>query len=235
MQLLQLLNGHRQAVVDTILVEEVGQALLLFCLAVGSPYPRSLGQHEVFQFLVFLQLAQQGRLLTVLTFPLFEGGLHLWTLLQQRQGEGIGVVGSGLVDGTVFPGLSYRRQRLHHEPCGIVSIFQGQLLLGSACWEQLRQVNGLHTRLVLGIGHCSGHKFAVGQNGKIVLFTIRETIARSRYLTDKQRVGLVGLELESDITRLTGLDAERQFLFVDGAVALRVYQRQSGLAADCFL
>ena len=56
LQLLQLLEGRRQAVRNSVLVEEVGESLFLLTLAVSSPNPRCLAEHEVLQFLVFLQL-----------------------------------------------------------------------------------------------------------------------------------------------------------------------------------
>ena len=52
LQGLQLIGGNGQAVVDHVLVKEVGKALVLFTLTVGSSHPRGLGKQKVFQLLV---------------------------------------------------------------------------------------------------------------------------------------------------------------------------------------
>ena len=62
----------------------------------------------------------------------------------------------------MFPRLSQGRQRLHHEPCGIVGVFYRQFLLAGALREELGEVNGLDARLVLRIGNGLGDVFAVG-------------------------------------------------------------------------
>ena len=185
LQFLQLLNSHRHAIVQAVLVEEVSQALFLFALTVGCIYPRCLIQHEIFQLLVLLQLRSKRSLIT-LELPLFEDRLHLRILIQQRLAQQITVIRGCLVNGTMLTGLSQNRQRLHHEPSRIVGIFDGEFLLGSTCREQLGQINSLHSWFVLGIRHRLGDILTIGQNGQIVLFTITKTIATGYNFTNKQ-------------------------------------------------
>ena len=110
------------------------------------------------------------------TLPLFEDRLHLWVLVQQGLRQQVAVIGCGLVNGAMFPRLSQDGQRLHHQPCGIVGIFNGEFLLGGACREQARQVDGLHPWLVLGIRHRLRDILLVGQDSQIVLFAIGEPV-----------------------------------------------------------
>ena len=65
----------------------------------------------------------------------------------------------------MLPWLSEGRQTLHHQPSGIVGVFNSQLLLVGTLWEELREVDGLHTCLMLGEGHRLGNIFAIGQDG----------------------------------------------------------------------
>ena len=48
LQLLEFSDSHLQAVVNSILIEEVCQTLFLFALTVSSIHPRSLIQYKVF-------------------------------------------------------------------------------------------------------------------------------------------------------------------------------------------
>ena len=87
----------------------------------------------------------------------------------------------------MLPRFANDGQCLYHQPCGVVGVFNGQLLLGGALWEECCQVDGFYARLMLGIGNGLGDMFAVRQDGQIVLFTIRETIASGSHLADEQR------------------------------------------------
>ena len=84
LQLLQLCYRHLETVVETVLVEEVGEVLALFVLTVGSSHPRCLGKQKVLQLLVLLELGRQRRLLRRFMLPLLKGGLGLRSTIQQE-------------------------------------------------------------------------------------------------------------------------------------------------------
>ena len=119
-------------------------------------------------------------------FPLLEDGLHLRTLSQQGLGQQVAVVRGRLVDSAMLIGLAECGQRLHHEPCRIVGILNGQFLLRGSLWEERRQVDGLHSCFVLGIRNCLGDVFAVGQYRQIMLLTIRESVARGHHFANEE-------------------------------------------------
>ena len=131
--------------------------------------------------------------------PQVEGFLHLGTLCQQALRQQVAIVGCGLVDGAVLTGLSQYGQRLHHHPCRIVRIFDGQLLLRGTLREELRQVDGLHARLVLGVRNGLGDVLLVGQYGQIVLFTVAKAFTYCADLTDQQ-----GSSRESGLSGVNG-------------------------------
>ena len=119
-------------------------------------------------------------------FPLLEDVLRLRVLVDDGLSQPVAVVGCCLVDGAVLQGLTDGGQRLNHQPGGIVGIFDGQLLLRRTGGQQFREVDGLHPRPMLGEGHRARHVFAVGQDGQVVLFAVREAVARGDDLTDEE-------------------------------------------------
>ena len=132
----------------------------------------------------------------------------------------------------MFPRLTRGSQRLHHKPCWIVGIFDGQLLLCRTSGQQLRQVDGLHTCLMLGKRNGLSDIFTVRENGQVVLFSIREAFANSNNLANQQGVILLGLIAEGDANCLFRFGRECLLLLEDGIVGLRVYKHQFSLTAD---
>ena len=101
-------------------------------------------------------------------------------------GQQVAIVAGSLVDGAVLPRLSEGGQRLYHQPCRIVGIFNGQFLLVGTLWEQLGEVDSLHTSLMLCDRHCLGNIFLISKDGQIVLLAIRETVALSHHFADEE-------------------------------------------------
>ena len=196
LQVLQLVEGRRQAVLHHVLVEEVGQPLALLRLAVGIGYPGRLAEHEVLQFLVLLKLALQGCLVPLFPLPLLEHGLGLRHLVDDVLADAVGIERRRLADGAVVGGVADGRQCLYHQPRRVVGVFYGELsppygprggfcTLGS---EQLRQVDGLGARLVLRERVGDGDALAVGQHRQVVLLAVAELVGRSHHLADEQRI-----------------------------------------------
>ena len=88
--------------------------------------------------------------------------LGLWVLVEEMLRQQIAIIAGSLVDGAMLPWLSKGGQTLYHQPCRIVSIFDGQLLLVSTLWEELREVDGFHACFMLSEGHCLGDILTVG-------------------------------------------------------------------------
>ena len=59
MQLAQLIYHGRETVLHQIIVEEVGEQLLLTGLIVGIEHPWCLIQHNILQFLILFELAYE--------------------------------------------------------------------------------------------------------------------------------------------------------------------------------
>ena len=239
LQLLQFRDGRLQTVCNTILVEEFRQSLFLFAFTVSGTHPRRLGQYQVLQFLVLLQLTLQRLFCPRLLFPQLEGLLHLRTLCQQALRQQIAIVGCSLVDGTMLPGLTQYGQRLHHQPRRIVRIFNSQLLLCGTFREELRQVDSLHTRLVLGERYGLGDILAVRQYGQIVLLAVAEAFTHGNDLTNQQgrsgESGLSGVNFKRYRTRFAGLHSEGLFLCKDDLFCLCIQQLQLGFTAGRIL
>ena len=156
-------------------------------------------------------------------------------MCQQRPGQQIAVVRRGLVDGTVLPRLADDGQRLHHQPHGVVRIFHGQLVPGSLLREECRQVDGLHTRLMLGIGDGLRDVFTVGQHGQIVLLAVGEAVAIGTDPTDEQRLLKRGtVDGKRGAGRLARLYGERNGLLADDALRGCIQQLEARMAADRF-
>ena len=132
----------------------------------------------------------------------------------------------------MLPRLSDNGQRLHHEPCRIVGILHGQFLLVATLWEERRQVDGLHARLMLGKRYGLGDVLAVGQYGQIVLLAVAEAIAGHHDTTDEQRRGIVLLrQYKVDIGGLAGLHRTGGTHFSQHGFRCGVCQSKDGCSA----
>ena len=157
-------------------------------LTVGIGHPRGLGEHEVLQFLVLLQLTVQGSFASLLPLPLLEHGLGLRHLVDDVLADAVGIERSTLADGAVVVGMANSGQSLNHQPGGVVGIFKGQLGILRVGSHQLRQVDGFRARLVLSerIGH--GDALTIWQYGQVVLLAVAELVGRGHHLADEQRI-----------------------------------------------
>ena len=129
----------------------------------------------------------QGCFASLFLLPLLEDALGLWVLVKKMFSQQVAVIRSCLIDGAMLVWLSQGRQRLYHEPCRVVGVFDGQLLLVCTLWEQLGEVNGLGACLMLRDRDCFGDIFFIRKDGQIVLLAIAEAVALGSNLTDEQR------------------------------------------------
>ena len=94
-------------------------------------------------------------------------------------------------------------QRLYHQPCRIIRILNGEFLLCSTFWEEFREVNRLHTRLMLGKRNRLRHSLLIRQDRQIVLFSIREVSTLHRHTTNQQGISVVWFKTKGSMTSLT--------------------------------
>ena len=59
MQFAQLINHRGETVLHQIIVEEVGEQLLLLGLTIGIEHPWCLIQHNILQFLILFELTDE--------------------------------------------------------------------------------------------------------------------------------------------------------------------------------
>ena len=112
--------------------------------------------------------------------------LGLWVLLEDMTAEGIGIIGCSQRDGIVVIRCTDNRERLCHQPGGIVGIFHREFRLGGISRHELRQIDGGDTRMMLGDRHGDGDMLRSRKDGQVVLFTIGEVGTTDGHLTDKE-------------------------------------------------
>ena len=137
LQLVEVLHGGGYSLADEVLVEEVGQPLLLLLFAVGIHHPGRLAEHHVLQLLVFAEVAHQRRLGSLLAAPLLKDMFCRRVLVKDMAADAVGVERCGLADGAVVVGMSHGGQCLNHHPCGVVGVFNGELCLRIVDGNQL--------------------------------------------------------------------------------------------------
>ena len=159
--------------------------MLLVCLTLSIEHPRCLVQQEIFQILVLLELRGE-RDLRIFLFPELKGGLGLRITAENQTTQGVGIERGSLRDGIIVGGCTHRWQCLYHQPSGIVGIFECQFAVGAIGRNELRQVDGLCSSMVLGDGQRNSHTLLGRQNGQIVLFTVGEALATDAHLTNQK-------------------------------------------------
>ena len=233
MEIPHLVESRREAHLHGVRIEEVGQALLLLCLAISIHHPRGLTEDQFLQVLILLQGTHQRGFITSLLFPEFEGGLGLRVLIDEVLSDAVGIIGGSLRDDVVVDGRAEIGQCLYHQPCRVVGIFHRQFAVRTVCRNQLRQVDGLRARLNLGEGHGDDDTFRSRQQRQIVLFAIAEAFAYCHHLTDERcDVRLGNRQRERGRGGGTSSECERFCPFIDHCVVLGIDESQGGFAAD---
>ena len=185
LQFLQFLDVAVEPLLHRVLVEEVGQPMLLLRLALGIEHPRGLVEHQVLQFLVLFQTAHQRGLVATLLLPELEHLLGRRILGQDVATDAVGVERGGLRDGVVVAGLAHGGQGLDHQPRGVVGVFECQFGILAVSRDQGLQVDLFPAWLNLREGQRDGDALRTGQDGQIVLLAVGEALADCGDLTNQ--------------------------------------------------
>ena len=236
LQRLQLADGRCDALLQQVLVEEVGQSVLLLRLVLSVHDPRCLVEHQVLQLLVLLELRVERRQWRVLAAPLLEDGLCLRVLADDVAADGVGIKRCRLTDGAVVVGVANGRQRLDHEPDGVVGILDGEAcrlrvgrLLAVGLGEERCEVDFLGARRNLREGHGDGDVLAVGQDGQVVLLAVTEVSSADGDLCNEQGgPAAQRVAAEADADGRVGSHGDGLCALCHGLLRLGVDEEQAG-------
>ena len=162
-------------VADIHHVEQGGNHHLLVFLALGFKNPRRFAQEYCLQFLIFLQVAQQGFLVLSALLPGLVNALDLWLGVGDLACQDVCVQGVGPADCAVVIRLGQRWQRLDCVPCRIAGKLDGQGLLcrrRAMVVEQAFQGELLLLLASYRKGYAFNNPYLVAENCQGVLLTV---------------------------------------------------------------
>ena len=221
LQFFHFVEGSLQAAAEQRLVEVECQVALLCRLALGHSHPRRLGEHEVFQFLVFLERTGQTavvRLLLPFHDILADGGRKAHDIAA----DGVGIIGRSLAHHVVAHQGSEAGHGLNHEPGRIVGILHGEFSVLDALCEELVEFHGHPSGSMLCEGISAEHHLMVGQYGQVMLFAVGIAFSAHGHPAHIEGQLTVGLDVEEHAAALSRIQAIIFVLLVDRFHRLRV-------------
>ena len=122
----------------------------------------------------------------------------------------------------------------------MVGVFEGELAVLGVTRDEGGEVDLLLTLMVLGDGQRDGHTLGRGQDGQVVLLTIREVLAINAHLADEQisgewRVESGERDVEGDGGCGAGLEGHGLCELEHRLVRLRIDELQQGLTRQLLL
>ena len=225
LQFFHLVEGSLQAAAEQRLVEVECQVAFLCRLALGHSHPRRLGEHEVFQFLVFLERTGQTtfvRLLLPFHDILTDGGRKTHDIAA----DGVGIIGRSLAHHVVAHQGGEAGHGLDDEPSRIIGILHGEFSVLDTLGEELVEFHGHPSGSMLREGIGAKHHLMVGQYGQVMLLAVGIAFSAHGHSAHIERQFAVGLDIEEHAAALSGLQAVVLGLLVDGFHCLRVEERE---------
>ena len=167
--------------------------MLAFGFRVGLHHPRRFAQDDFLQFLILLQLAQQGLLVTAFLFPSVENLLYARLTVSDERCQRIAVESGCPCDGIVGNRLTDFRQGLHRIPGRIAGELHSEFFLRSRRMLVVEQ--RFHRELACLVAsdrHSQGFRdiLLIAQYRQHMLFSVAELTSVSHHTHAYQAVFL---------------------------------------------